>query len=198
MDESDYRVVVIGASAGGVQALQQVVSNLPQDLNAVVFCVLHISPDSPSAMPGILARVSKLPVRDVVDGGEIIPGSIYCAVPDRHLTLDPERIRLDGGPKENRQRPSIDNLFRSAAKSFGQRVIGVLLTGLLEDGVNGLISIKRDGGVTVAQDPDEALFSSMPAAAVHRAHVDHILRLAEIPRFIAENSHGKVASVQTT
>jgi len=129
--------IVIGASAGGVQALQALVADLPPDLPAAVFIVLHISADFPSLLPQILARQSMLDVAHAIDGEPIQSGRIYVAPPDEHLIIEDKRVKLVHGPKENLHRPSIDALFRSAARWGGPRVIGVVLTGARSDGKVG-------------------------------------------------------------
>jgi two-component system chemotaxis response regulator CheB len=146
--------------------------------------VLHIPANSPSRLREILERVSSLPVMSPKDGDPIAAGHIYVPTPDRHLLLDNERIRVTRGPKENRARPAVDALFRSAAYSFGQRVIGIVLSGNLDDGTAGLWAIKDRGGVAIVQSPEEAMFSSMPKSAMEHVDVDHVLPAADIPATI--------------
>jgi two-component system, chemotaxis family, protein-glutamate methylesterase/glutaminase len=177
-------IFVVGASAGGVEALTQLCGKLPADLPASVFVVQHISPSSPSYLPQLLSRAGKLPAETAVDGQEIQPGRIYVAPPDLHLLLRPDRVLLRRGPPENRTRPAIDVLFRSAAVAYGPRVVGVVLTGLLDDGTEGLIAIKRAGGTSVVQDPADAAWPSMPQHALMRDHVDHCLALAQLPELL--------------
>jgi two-component system chemotaxis response regulator CheB len=153
---------------------------LPPDLPAAVFAVLHVTPAAPSALPEILSRNSALPARHAVDGEAIEYGRVYVAPPDHHLLVESERVRVVRGPKENRVRPAADPLFRSAAKFYGPRVVGVVLTGALDDGTAGLAAIKRRGGVAVVQDPEEALYSGMPRSALENVAVDHCLPLAGI------------------
>ncbi|HVF23424.1 MAG TPA: chemotaxis protein CheB [Pyrinomonadaceae bacterium] len=172
--------IVIGASAGGVAALSTLVSSLPQDLCAAVFIVLHIPTDSPSFLPTILARDSAVPVAHATHGEPIVPGRVYVAPPDRHLLIDENRIKLVRGPKENLHRPSIDALFRSAARWAGPRVIGVVLTGARDDGTVGMRAIKQRGGIAIVQDPLEASFASMPMSVMKSITVDYSLPLAEI------------------
>jgi two-component system, chemotaxis family, protein-glutamate methylesterase/glutaminase len=173
-------IVVIGASAGGVEALLRLCSMLKPDLNASVFIVLHTSPQAPGLLPGILSRRSALPVLYPEDGQAFAPNTIYIAPPNRHLVLRPEGIQVSSGPKVNLFRPSIDTLFRSAAQSFEERVVGVMLTGTLFDGTAGLQEIQRRGGLTVVQDPQEATFPGLPMNAIRSLEVDYILNLAEI------------------
>lgn len=172
--------IVIGASAGGVQALQPLVADLPPDLPAAVFIVLHISADFPSLLPQILARQSMLDVAHAVDGEPIQSGRIYVAPPDEHLIIEDKRVKLVHGPKENLHRPSIDALFRSAARWGGPRVIGVVLTGARSDGKVGMRAVKLRGGLTIVQDPSEAPFPSMPRSVMQEIQVDYSLPLREI------------------
>ena len=172
--------IVIGASAGGVQALSKLVSQLPADLPAAAFIVLHIPADVPSFLPEILLRESKLVVTHARSGEEIRPGHIYVAPPDHHLLIENRRVKLVHGPRENLHRPSIDALFRSAARWAGPRVIGVVLTGARDDGTAGMRQIKQRGGITIVQDPSEAPFPSMPMSVMQDIKVDHSLPLHEI------------------
>ena len=175
-----HDTIVVGASAGGVQALTKLVAGLPADLPAAVFIVLHIPADSTGLLPTILARESKLPVAHAVDGEEIAPGRIYIAPPDLHLLIERRRLRLVRGPTENLHRPSIDALFRSAARWAGPRSIGVVLTGARDDGTVGMSAINQRGGITVVQDPHEALFPSMPMSVIREIKVDYSVPLSEI------------------
>lgn len=177
-------IVVIGASAGGVEALRNLCSRLPADLPASVLVVQHISPSAPSVMARLLGRASTLPVSAAVEGQPLQRGHIYVSVPDRHLLLRRGRILVRRGPYENHTRPAVDALFRSAAAAYGSRVIGVVLTGALDDGTDGLIAIKRGGGTCVVQAPDDAAWPSMPQHAIDRDHVDHSLPLDELPALI--------------
>lgn len=172
--------IVVGASAGGVQALSSLVSNLSGELPAAVFLVLHIPADSPSLLPEILSRESRLPVRHAIEGEEIRRGRIYVAPPDQHLLIERQRLRLVHGPKDNRHRPSIDALFRSAARWAGTRTIGVILTGARDDGAAGMRAIKQRGGIAIVQDPIEAQFPSMPMSVIQVMKVDYSLPLREI------------------
>lgn len=180
-----HDIIVIGGSAGGVEALKELVSGLPPDLPAAVFAVLHVAPYVPSALPEIVSRNGSLPVSLAIDGEAIERGRIYIAPPDHHLLVEREFMRVVRGPKENRVRPAVDPLFRSAAQSYGPRVVGVVLTGALDDGTAGLAAIKRRGGVAVVQDPKEALYPSMPRSAVKHVAVDHCLPLADIAPLLA-------------
>jgi two-component system chemotaxis response regulator CheB len=173
-------IIVVGASAGGLAAFKTLVAQLPDGLPATIFIVWHIAPDYPSLLPQILAQVAALPVAHAVDGEPIETGRIYVAPPDRHLLVEPGVVRLSRGPKENRFRPAIDVLFRSAARSYGARVMGVVLSGTLDDGAAGLYAIKERGGIAVVQDPCDALHPSMPRAALSTVAVDYCLPIIDI------------------
>ncbi|MBA3470881.1 MAG: chemotaxis protein CheB [Herpetosiphonaceae bacterium] len=173
-------IIVIGASAGGVEALSILIRALPDSLSAAIFIVIHLPAHLPSMLPNILARISRLPVSAAQDNLPIRGGQVYIAPPDYHLLLEPGVMRLLHGPKENRFRPAIDPLFRTAAKAYGPRVIGIVLTGSLDDGTSGLLAIKRHKGLAVVQDPAEALFSSMPRSAITHVAVDHVVKLEEM------------------
>jgi two-component system, chemotaxis family, protein-glutamate methylesterase/glutaminase len=173
-------IVVIGASAGGIEALRVLVGRLPADLPASLFIVLHTSPEAPSMLADILGRSGKLRAVTPEDGERIRPGTIYVGPPDRHLLVEPNRVRVTRGPKENRFRPAVDPLFRSAAQTYGPRVVGVILTGYLDDGTAGLWTVKQLGGTAVVQDPEDALIPFMPLNAVTHVKVDYCLPLEEI------------------
>jgi two-component system, chemotaxis family, protein-glutamate methylesterase/glutaminase len=173
-------VVVIGASAGGVDALQDLVSNLPPEFPAAVLVVLHVASTGTSVLPQILSRSGPLPAAFARDGEELRRGQIYVAPPDHHMLIHDGQLRLTRGPRENGHRPAIDPLFRSAARAAGQRCIGVVLSGLLDDGASGLRFIKAGGGAAVVQDPDDALFPSMPKAAMAMTQVDRIVAAREV------------------
>ncbi|MFL6231647.1 MAG: chemotaxis protein CheB [Thermoanaerobaculia bacterium] len=175
-----HDIVVIGASAGGVQALREVMDGLPPNLPAAVFVVLHIAPHGHSALPAILSRLGCLPASHPVDGEEIQPGRVYVAPPDRHLAIENSRIQLSRRASENGHRPAVDVLFRTAARSFGPRVVGVVLTGNLDDGTAGLAMIKRFGGKAVVQNPKEADYPSMPESAIANVAVDHVVPLGDV------------------
>jgi two-component system chemotaxis response regulator CheB len=166
-------IIVVGASAGGVTALIKLVESLPKNINASIFIVLHIPPFSPSNLPAILSRAGLNNAIHPKDGELVKPGHIYIAAPDHHMLLEGKRILMKKGPEENRFRPSIDALFRSAAYVYGPRVIGVVLSGLLNDGTSGLWSVKRLGGITIIQEPEDADFPSMPLNVLHYVKVDY-------------------------
>jgi two-component system chemotaxis response regulator CheB len=173
-------IIVIGTSAGGIEALRTLVGGLPQDFNASIFIVLHTAPESPGILAEILARAGHLPATNARNRERIQPGRIYVAPPDHHLLLEPGIVRTTRGPRENRFRPAIDPLFRSAAQTYGPRVVGVILTGGLDDGTAGLWAVKQLGGVTVVQDPHDALVPSMPESAMQNVRVDYCLPLEKI------------------
>ncbi|RYF87059.1 MAG: chemotaxis protein CheB [Chitinophagaceae bacterium] len=169
-------IVVIGASAGGVEALLSFVKALPPDLDAAIFIVVHLSPFSKSNLPRILAKAGTLPAVHAINGQKIQKGTIYVAAPGHHLILEKDnKIMVRKGPKENRFRPSIDALFRSAALIYGPRVIGIVMSGLLDDGTSGMWNIKRNGGLALVQDLEEALFPNMVRNVMQYVNVDHIL-----------------------
>ncbi|HEX8430099.1 MAG TPA: chemotaxis protein CheB, partial [Longimicrobium sp.] len=188
-----HAIIVIGASSGGVEAMLDLVAALPAGLPAAVFVVIHCSPDGPGLLPTILSQRSSLPVAHATDGERIAPGRIYVAPPDVHLLLRAGHMHLRRGPKENHTRPAVDPLFRTAALTFGPRVIGVVLTGNLDDGTAGLFAIARAGGVTVVQDPAEAPYPGMPRNAVANLDVDHVLPLAEIAPLLSRLARAMAA-----
>ena len=177
---------MIGASAGGVEALGALVAGLPRDLQAAVFVVLHIAPSGTSVLPAILQRRGTLPASHAQDEEEIKRGRIYVAPPDHHLLLQARRVRVVRGPHENGYRPAIDPLFRSAARNYGPRVTGVVLSGVLDDGTAGLAVIKQAGGRTLVQDPAEALYPMMPSSAIEFVSPDHVLEAAALAEAITE------------
>ncbi len=186
-------IIVIGASAGGFEAVQRLAAGFPADLRAAIFVTVHLVERGEGILPGLLNQVGALYAADAEDGEAIKPGRIYVAPPDYHLTFDGSRIQLSHGPRENMQRPCVNVMFRSAAATFGERVVGVLLTGLLDDGAAGLWEIQQRHGVTIVQDPEEATFRSMPDSAIRGLHVQYIVRLAEmvplLTRFAMADEH---------
>jgi two-component system, chemotaxis family, protein-glutamate methylesterase/glutaminase len=183
------RMVVIGASAGGVETLIALVSRLPHDFPASVFVVLHVPAHGTSVLPQILCKHGPLPAIHPRDGQPIQPGQIYVAPPDHHLLVKAGHVRVTRGPAENSHRPAVDPLFRTAAVSHGPAVIGVVLSGTLDDGTAGLGAIKQRGGVAIVQDPEEALFKGMPRSAIDNVAVDHVLPVAEIAPLLARLAH---------
>ena len=191
---SGHDIVTVGASAGGVEALTTLVRGLPADFPASLFVVLHIPAQSPSMLPTILSRVGPLPAVQATNYMPIEQGRIYVAAPDHHLLVDRDVVRVVRGPKENRHRPAIDPLMRTAARAYGPRCVGVVLSGSLDDGTAGLLAIKQRGGVAVVQDPDEALYDSMPRSALAHVAVDHCSRLADMGRLLARLASQTAAS----
>lgn len=175
-----HDVLALGASAGGIEALTRVVSGLPADLPASVFIVQHTDAGYTSRLPDVLARHSRLPVRHGLHGEAIEPGRIYVAPSDNHLMLRPGYLHVARGPKENGHRPSVDALFRSAATSYGPRVVAAVLTGYLDCGTAGLLSVKARGGVAVVQDPASAEAPGMPTSALRHVAVDHVAALDDM------------------
>jgi two-component system chemotaxis response regulator CheB len=176
-------VIVIGASAGGLEPLQLVLAALPSDLKAVVFVVLHVG--AASYLPEILARKSALPVRQAISGEPIEFGRVYVAAPELHLLVHDNHLLLRRGPRENLARPAIDSLFRSAAATFGARVIGVVLSGVLNDGAAGMRAVKQCGGTAVVQHPADALYPEMPLSALSYCEVDHVVPAADLGALLA-------------
>jgi len=180
-------VVVIGASAGGLEGLMRIVRDLAPGLPSAFFVAMHVSPTGHSRLAEILGRLSPYSTRAIVsDAEDIEEGRIYVATPDRHLLIENGRVFASAAPRENHHRPSIDALFRSAAIAYGPRTVGVILSGTLDDGTAGLRWIKRGGGVALVQDPEEALFRGMPASAIANVSVDRVLRAEEIAAGIAD------------
>ena len=177
-------IIVIGASVGGVEAIRALVAELPADLRAAVFVTLHIGA-YPSDLPWLLTRAGALPAQHPVDGEAFVDGRIYVAPPDHHMVVDASHIRLTKGPRENWARPAIDPLFRSAARAHGAGVIGVILTGGLNDGTAGMIEVKARGGITIVQDPIEAVTPDMPQSIVDNVEVDHLVSVNEIGALLA-------------
>ena len=178
-------LVVIGASAGGVEVLSRVVRDLPSDLRAAICIVLHIAPGSPSMLAHILGRAGRLPCRPAHDGERLREGVVLVAPPDHHLVVEDSHVRLTVGPRENGHRPAVDVLFRSAARALDSRVVGVVLTGTRDDGAAGLAVIKANGGAAIVQDPRDAMYGDMPASAIANVTVDAIVPAALVGSTIA-------------
>lgn len=179
-------IVVVGASAGGVEALSTLVAALPPDLPAAVCVVLHIPPHATSHLPQILSRSGPLPAEHATNDAPLLAGRIFIAPPDHHLLVRPGALEVERGPRENRSRPAIDPLFRSAARAYGPRVIAVVLSGTLDDGATGLLSVRSHGGTIIVQDPADALYDGMPLAALRAVRPDHVLPLAGIAPLLGD------------
>ncbi|MFN6565131.1 MAG: chemotaxis protein CheB [Nostoc sp. ChiSLP01] len=189
-----HKLIVIGASAGGVEALTYLVKQLPADLNAAVLVVLHVHSQSPCVLQHIFNSAGRLPAFETQDGQAIKTGEIYVAPPDYHLLVKPGYLQLTKGPRENHHRPAIDPLFRTAARAYGQRVIAVVLTGMLDDGTAGLMAVKMRRGVAVVQKPDDAMYPGMPKSAIANVeNIDYILPLSEIPSILVELANTAIA-----
>jgi two-component system chemotaxis response regulator CheB len=178
-------IVVVGGSAGAVEVATELARGLPADFPAAVALVIHFPDSGTSVLPRILSRAGVLPALHAADGEPIAPGRIYIAPPGCHLVLHDGVVRLSRGPKENGHRPAIDPLFRSAARYYGPRVIGVVLSGNLNDGTVGLRAIKRAGGVAVVQQPETAMYPGMPRSAIRHVPVDHVVPVPEVSALLA-------------
>ena len=174
-----HDIVLIGASAGGVEAISAIVAGLPQGIQAAIFVVLHVSRGR-SVLPAILTRAGRLPATHPEDGAPIQYGRIYVAPPDHHMTIERETIRITHGPSENGLRPAVDPLFRSAARAYGKRVVAIVATGALDDGTAGMAAVKEAGGIAIVQDPKGAFAPSMPRSVMSAMQVDYVLPIEEI------------------
>ncbi|HVG23176.1 MAG TPA: chemotaxis protein CheB [Thermoanaerobaculia bacterium] len=183
-------VVVIGASAGGIEPIRTILSGLPAGFPAALFIVVHTSPHAPGVLDVIFSTAGVLPAVIAKDRERIVPGTVYVALPDHHLLIEPGRMRLTRGPKENRFRPAVDPLFRSAAQTYGPLVIGIILSGGLDDGTAGLRTVKQLGGTAIVQDPEEAWFPSMPESALQHVRPHHVLRASEIAPLLVKLTAG--------
>lgn len=185
-------LIVLGASAGGLEPLREVVAALPPDLAATVLVVLHLAPSATSRLAQILAGPARLVVQSAVHGSLLAPGTVHVAPPDHHLLVHGNGIRLSRGPKINGHRPAIDALFLSAARWMGPRTISVVFSGSLDDGAAGARRIRGAGGVTIAQDPAEAMYPSMPRSAIEAGGIMHVLPAAEIAQVIVEATREEI------
>lgn len=195
---SNRDIIVIGGSSGATAPLRTILGALPKDLPAAVFIVLHIPARSLGLLATVTSAAAHLPVHAAVEGMTISPGNIYLGVPDHHLILADGQIRLGRGPRENMARPSIDPMFRSAAMSYGPRVIGIVLSGFLNDGASGLEAIKRCGGITLVQDPADAIADEMPRSALQALEVDLTLsatRISDILSDLVNDTPGPVRPI---
>jgi two-component system chemotaxis response regulator CheB len=184
------RVIAIGASAGGVDALRDLVRGLPSNLPAAVCIVLHISPTGTSLLAPILARQTDLHVQVAAHGAVLRPGHIYVAPADRHLLIGEQTLELTAGPRENGVRPAVDPLFRSLARSHGRRAIAVVLSGALDDGSAGAVTVAAHRGTVVVQDPADATVPSMPANARKADSPEHVVPLAQMAELLARLAAG--------
>jgi two-component system chemotaxis response regulator CheB len=188
MEQPNY-IIVIGASAGGIPAISTLCSGLPADLPAAVFVVLHMSPlSSGENLARIFQRYTDLVCQVAEDGGSIRPGHLYVAPANHHLLLTEGIMKINQGTRENKYRPSIDVLFRSAAVAYRSRAIGIVLTGMLEDGTSGMYAIKRCGGICIVQEPEDAQYPDMPQSVLNRLEVDYRLPVAGIAGMLAEQA----------
>jgi two-component system chemotaxis response regulator CheB len=171
----EHGIVVIGGSAGSLSPLKTLLQQLPKNLPAAIFVVTHLAPDRTSNLAQVLSWAGSLPIIQVLSPEKIVPGTCYVAVPDYHMVISDSRVSPWRGPKEDRHRPAVNALFRSAAAAYGPRVVGVVLSGMLSDGSAGLWWIKQYGGVAVVQNPETAEFSGMPNSVLEYVDVDHVV-----------------------
>lgn len=195
-------IIVIGSSSGGMEALTELVKGLPANFPGSLFAVQHVAANSVNYLPEMLDRHTSVTVSLAAEGRQIEPNHLYVAPADHHLLIDSDQMFLSQGPRENRVRPAIDPLFRSAALSHGPRVIGVVLSGALDDGTAGMVAIKNSGGMALVQDPQEAMTPSMPQSVIEHVQVDSILPVAEIGTSLGklvqqEFSGGDISPVST-
>lgn len=190
-----HDIIVIGASAGGVEATAALIRALPADLPAALFVVVHFPPQSTSVLPRVLNRASHLQAHHALDGETIQQGHVYVAPPDWHMLIRDGHVELTRGPRENRHRPAIDPLFRTAALTYGARVIGVILSGTLDDGTAGLQAIKSRGGIAICQDPRDAIYPDMPRNAIEHVAVDHVAPLAELSALLTRLTNEEVTDM---
>ena len=185
----------MGASAGGFEALKTIAHGLPKGFEASIFIVWHMAPDIRGILPDVLNRAGPLRASHAYDGEPIQPGRIYIAPPDRHLVIEDGKVCITRGPKENRFRPAVDPLFRSAALEHNQKVIGVILSGALDDGTSGLWTIKNHGGIAVVQDPMDAEFSSMPENAIKAVSVDYVVPAQSVANLLVRLSKEEIPEI---
>ncbi|HME91090.1 MAG TPA: chemotaxis protein CheB [Myxococcaceae bacterium] len=187
-----YDIIAIGGSSGAIEPLQQVMAELSVNLPAAVFVVVHTAPDRPSHLQEVITRYASIRASTAMHGEKIEKGRAYVAPSDNHLSLHRDYVRVVRGPRENGQRPAVDVLFRSAAREYGPRVIGVVLSGQLDCGTAGLLAIRARGGLAIVQDPAEATFPGMPSNALRHVQVDHILPAKEIGKLLARLAGAQV------
>jgi two-component system chemotaxis response regulator CheB len=191
-------IVVIGAAAGGLDALIVMVQNLQKGLDVAYCIVLHLSRKAiGDFIVHRLSQVTTMPSQLAENGADIQTDNIYIARPNQHLLVKDNKLILGGGPEENRFRPSIDVLFRSAAVAYNAKAIGIILSGMLDDGTSGMWAIKRSGGTCVVQDPKQAEYPDMPLSVINNMEVDHVVTLQEIGSLIATITKEKKARKTT-
>jgi len=191
LEQRDIRLVVIGASAGGVEAVCTLLRALPGQCRVPLVVVLHLPPGRPSLLAEVFGRYTDGPVEEVADKEPLQNGTVYVGVPDYHLLVEPNgMLSLSCDPPVNYSRPSLDLLFESAALAFRERLLAILLTGASADGAAGLQTVRQHGGEVWIQDPDEAQSSTMPLAAINQAGADKVLRLADMAGLLADVAKG--------
>jgi len=191
-------IIVIGASTGGAEAISTLVAGLPEKFKASVFIVWHLAPDSQGLLPAIINKLGTMPAKHPQDMELIEPGTIYVAPPDRHLIIEGNRARITRGPKENRFRPAVDPLFRAAAYYHGARVIGVILSGALDDGTAGLRAVKESGGIGIVQEPAEAIEKGMCESAIEEGLADYIVSVKEMPGLLSRLCSEEITETTNT
>jgi two-component system chemotaxis response regulator CheB len=179
-------IIAIAGSAGAVREITAIVAGLPGEFSGSIFIVVHTSADGPGLLAQVLGRAGRLPVVNPRSGDVVRPGHVYVAPPDHHLIVSRGHIELVRGPKENGFRPAADPLFRSVARTYGSRAVGIIVSGGMDDGTLGLQAIKERGGIAIVQDPEEALYSGMPQSALRNVSVDHVMRAGMIPQKLVE------------
>jgi two-component system, chemotaxis family, protein-glutamate methylesterase/glutaminase len=182
------RIIVIGASAGGFEALKILMAGLPRGFTTPIFIVWHMSPDVPGILPQVLNKANTIVAAHAYNNEVIQPNRVYIAPPDHHLLIDEGKVLVTHGPKENRFRPAVDPLFRSAAYTYGNKVIGVILSGALDDGTAGLWAVKHYGGIAIVQDPRDAEVPSMPENAMREVAIDHCVQISQLPELLVRLS----------
>jgi two-component system chemotaxis response regulator CheB len=189
-------IVVIGASAGGIEALQEVIAGLPPDFSGSMLIVVHMPASGGKALQRILSRITSLDVVAAADRQPLVPGRIYVCVGDSHLMVGRAHIHVRQGPRENGHRPAADPLFRSASNYHGRRVVGVILSGTLSDGTAGLLVVRRHGGLAVIQDPKDAIYGGMPESALEYVGADYVVTAKEMGPLLARLATEEVAADQ--
>lgn len=188
-------LIVVGRSAGSLEVLRALAAGLPVDLDAAVLVVVHVPASVRSVLPQILARSGPLPAAHAVDGEPIIPGRILIAPPDHHLLVRGDRVRVSRGPQENGHRPAVDPLFRTAARWAGPRVVGVIVSGMLDDGAAGMVAVRARGGFCVVQSPADATYPGMPQSAVEYTRVDRVVAASELAAVIVAATREELPEV---